>query len=420
MSYVENQTFFDEFRSTMSVFKDKHKELLDEVNKLGEETKENRNTLNNIHSHIEDIETKMSRPKIGGFDLERAESEDLYTRAFMKYVRDYDKTDLVNVMNTPEVRANFPLFNETIGPMGGYVVPPTIANYINSTALAYSPMREESTQVTMPSNQYIIPVMQQPQDFLTGALMPGAFQTAWGSELQSINQTNTPLIEQKTLIACDLHALPFATQDFLDDALFDTASYMMRGVAESMGYTEGDALLNGNTPEKPLGLMNFAAQMQAVQTAGTTNTLGTSADFLIEMTEVLPEPLRINAKFYMHQQTLRICRELVDGQGQYLLTETYGNTLYNGRPNNILGYPYRLMINMPAPATYSGNTFASDNPPIIFGDMRSAYFVGNPPVGLTFQRDPFSAKPYVQFWFRQRVAGNAIKPYVLVKAVKAA
>ena len=63
---------------------------------------------------------------------------------------------------------------------------------------------------------------------------------------------------------------------------------------------------------------------------------------------------------------------------------------------------------MPAPA--------ADALAVVYGDIRAGYVIVDR-IGMTMMRDPYSYKPYVQFYTRKRVGGG-IRNYEAFKALK--
>jgi HK97 family phage major capsid protein len=413
MSYVEQKTLAEELQSVFEQFKETNEQKSVEIGKIGEETKETRNKLEKMHDRLDEIETKLSRPKIQATEGLKVENE--YSKAFMDYMTKGDER-----IKNMDVKATFPNLNETIDPDGGYAVPPEFSNFIGDSLVQWSPIRKYATVVKMNRKEFKIPVQQQAQNFQDGTPAAGMFATEWGSEFGPINQTNTGLLGQKTLVACDLNAFPFATTDMLDDFAYGSLeNYIQTNIAKSLAYAEGNAFCVGDGILEPTGLLtNPAIYTNGVTAAGVADTLGTTGDLLIDAYYTLPDFYARNGVWFMNRQTIRIVREWVDGQGQYLWTPTFGNTLSTEAPGAILGRPYQEVIDFPAPTAVGGVTYAADSVPILFGDMRSAYYIGDR-IGMTMLRDPYSNKPFISYWFRSRVAGNVVLPEALCKVTVA-
>lgn len=412
MSYIETNQLANEFQNTAELFKQKHGEILEEVKKLGSETSESRESLNRMHDRLDILETKISRPQTRSLDADKLEKSE-YAQAFKNYIVGKDKYG--KTLETLDIKVEFPNLNETIDPDGGYLVPPEFSDFIVDSLVQWSPIRRYATVIRMNRKEFKIPVQQQAQNFQTGTPAAGMFKTEWGTEFGPINQTDTGLLGQKTLVACDLNAFPYATTDMLDDFAYGSLEqYIQSNIAKSLAYAEGNAFVVGDGLTEPTGLLtNTAIYGNAVTAStGAQFSIGTTGDLLIDAYYTLPDFYARNGVWFMNRQTIRIVREWVDGQGQYLWTPTFGNTLSTEAPGAILGRPYQEVIDMPAPTAVGGSVYAEDSVPIIFGDMRSAYYIGDR-IGMTMLRDPYSQIPFIRYWFRSRVAGNVILPEAL-------
>jgi HK97 family phage major capsid protein len=410
MSYSETNHLAHEFKNTAELFKQKHGEILEEVKSIGSESKENRDTLNKMHDRLDMIETQLNRPKLKSLDTEKLEKSE-YAKAFMDYMKKGYESSIRNM----DVKVTFPNLNETIDPDGGYLVPPEFSDFIVDSLVQWSPIRRYATVLRMNRKEFKIPVQQQAQDEQTGAPAAGMFATAWGSELVALTQTNTGLLGQKTLVACDLNAYPFATTDMLDDFAYGSLeTYIQSNIAKSFAYAEGKAFVEGDGLTQPTGLLTDPSIYVNGVTTGSNTSIGTTGNLLINAYYTLPDFYARNGTWFMNRQTIRIVREWVDGQGQYLWTPTFGNTLSQEAPGAILGRPYQEIIDMPGPTAIGGTTYTQNDVPILFGDMRSAYYIGDR-IGMTMLRDPYSNKPFISYWFRSRVAGNVILPEALCK-----
>ncbi|MAN76876.1 MAG: phage major capsid protein [Rhizobiales bacterium] len=406
----ETRQFHDEWNSAFAEFKHIHKEQQEETKKFGEEMKETRNMLEKIHERMDEVETKMNRPKIQSPEEKSTDSD--YTKAFNEWVMTGKDSDLRNL----EKKFNFPLMNETIDTQGGYLVPPEFSSFIVDSLVQYSPIRQYATNITMRRKEFRIPVQQRAQNLQTGAPATGLFKTSWGQDLSTIDQTDTGLLGQKTLVLCDINALPFTTLDLAEDNFYgSTESYVMQNLVKSIAYEEGYGFTLGDGVLEPTGILNptVTADYSTVTATGAANTIGTTGNLLFDAFYELPDWYARNGTWFMNRQTIRIIREWVDGQGQYLLTSNYGNTLANDAPATILGRPYQEIINMPAPN--AAGVYANGSIPILFGDMKSAYYTGDPATGMYMLRDPYTSKGIVKFFTRTRVAGNVILPEALVK-----
>jgi HK97 family phage major capsid protein len=415
MSYTEVKSLAEEFKNTGTLFQQKLTEVREETEKMGHELAESRETLTKFHDRLDLLETQLNRPRVKGLDTEKLEKSE-YTKSFMDYMKKGYERDLRNM----DIKATFPNLNETIDPQGGYFVPPEFADFIVDSLVQWSPIRRYATVIRMNRKELRIPVQQQAQNMQTGTPAGGMFKTAWGTELANITQTDTGLIAQKSIVACDLNAYPFLTTDMLEDFAYGSLEgYIQSNIAKSFAYAEGNAFMKGDGITQPTGLLTDPSVYVNGVVTGDNTSLGTTGDLLINAYYTLPDYYAREGVWFMNRQTIRIVREWVDGQGQYLWTPTFGTTLSQEAPGAILGRPYQEVIDMPGPTAVGGTTYVQNDVPILFGDMRSAYYIGDR-IGMTMLRDPYSNKPFISLWFRSRVGGNVILPEALCKVTVSA
>ena len=128
------------------------------------------------------------------------------------------------------------------------------------------------------------------------------------------------------------------------------------------------------------------------------------SDLLIDLVSALKTRYYGNARFMMNRQTLAAIRKWKDNHDNYL----WQPGLQSGEPNSILGFPYVYNDDFPA--------IAANAICLAFGDFREAYVILDR-VGIRLLRDPYTNKPYVNFYVTKRV-GNMILNTEAVKFIK--
>ena len=99
----------------------------------------------------------------------------------------------------------------------------------------------------------------------------------------------------------------------------------------------------------------------------------------------------------MNSQTAAALATLKDGQGNYL----WRSAFLVGQPATLLGFAVEIDENMPG--------IASGNLPIAFGDFARGYLI-NDRAGVRILRDPYTNKPFVNFYTTKRVGGGVFDP----------
>jgi HK97 family phage major capsid protein len=230
----------------------------------------------------------------------------------------------------------------------------------------------------------------------------------WVGEVSSRPETGTGDVPGRYEIpAHELYANPRASQNLLDDAVVDIEAWLAKKVAGKLARVEAAAFVSGNGVAKPRGFTTYAhasaptkANWQRIEytKTGVNGAFAASApaDIFITAIGLMKEPLLGGSVFGMNRATKAGVRKLKDGQGNYLVLPDFRE----GFRETLLGYP---IVGMEDMATYT--TTAADA--IVFGNFAEAYTIADRQ-GIRVLRDPFTAKPFVQFYTTARVGGDVV------------
>lgn len=274
---------------------------------------------------------------------------------------------------------------------GGYVVHPDLNGAIITQVYETSPMRAFASIQTISTSS------------LEGIHDLDEAAAGWVGETDARAETATPQLAKWTINVHEIYANPRATQKILDDAEINMEAWLAGKVADKFARVESAAFVAGDGTGKPKGFLAYAG--------GTTNpgqierfTTGVAGDFaadpngadvLIDALYGLKAQYRANATWFMNRGTAKEVRKLKDSQGNYL----WMPAVAAGQPATLLGYGVASFEDMPAMAAGSLS--------VAVGDMRSAYQIVDR-VGIRTLRDPYSSKPYVQFYTTKRVGGDVV------------
>jgi HK97 family phage major capsid protein len=276
-------------------------------------------------------------------------------------------------------------------PDGGYVVYPDMSGRIVQRVYETSPMRAYATVQTISS------------DALEGLYDLDEAGASWVGETESRAETDTPQIGRYRIPAHELSAKPQATQKLLDDAAINMEAWLSAKVADKFARTEAAAFVTGNGINKPRGFLTYTdgttlpGTIEQFDTGvnGAFAAAPSGGDILISALYGLKAPYRANAVWAMNRATTTLTRKLKDSDGSYL----WSPGIAAGQPATILGYPVASFEDMPDPATGSLS--------IAVGDWREAYTIVDR-IGIRVLRDPYSSKPYIQFYTTKRVGGDVV------------
>ena len=316
---------------------------------------------------------------------------DGYKAAFDTFIRKGEE-----VMGVEERKA----LSVGADPDGGYVVNPDLSGRIVMKVFESSPMRAYASVQVISS------------DALEGLFDLNEASSGWVGETDSRAETNTPQLGKWRIPAHELYAKPKATQKLLDDASINMEAWLASKVAEKFARDEANAFVVGNGVNKPRGFLTYGSGTTLPGTieqfpSGVNGALAANpdgGDVLINALYGLKQQYRANATWFMNRASTRLVRKAKDSNGSYIWVPG----IAAGQPASLLGYPVAAFEDMPDPATNSLS--------IAVGDMREAYQIVDR-LGIRTLRDPYSAKPYVEFYTTKRVGGDVVN-FESIKLVK--
>lgn len=282
-------------------------------------------------------------------------------------------------------------FTGATGDTGGYAIPREIDATIDATLKGISPIRAVANVVKVGSAGY------------RKLVTTGGTPSGWAAETGARTETATPTFVEIAPAMGELYANPSATQAMLDDAQFDVEAWLAGEIAMEFAKAEGAAFVNGSGTNRPKGFLQYgtAATSDATRAFGTLQYVasGAAGDFaanpqdrLIDLVQALRGPYRQGAVFVMNATTLSRIRKLKTSDGAFL----WAPSLAAGQPATLLGYPVIEAEDMP--------DIAANSLSIAFGNFRAGYLIAER-TETAILRDPYSNKPYVNFYATKRIGG---------------
>jgi HK97 family phage major capsid protein len=291
-------------------------------------------------------------------------------------------------------------FSGASGAAGGYAVPREIDQLIDATLKSISPIRAIANVVRTGSAGY------------RKLVSAGGVVSGWASETGARAETGTPIAPPSG----ELYANPAASQAMLDDAQFDVEGWLAGEIAREFANAEGSAFVNGNGTNKPKGFLTYTATSEAdsVRAFGLLQYVASGAagafpasspqDKLIDLVQSLRAPYRQGAVFVMNSATLASVRKMKTSDGAFL----WSPSLAAGQPATLLGYPVVEAEDMP--------DIAAGSLSIAFGNFQAGYVIAERSE-TSILRDPYSNKPFVNFYAVKRI-GGAVANSEAIKLMK--
>jgi len=281
------------------------------------------------------------------------------------------------------------------GAIGGYAVPQEIDAQIDNTLMAISPIRGIANVVKVGSAGY------------RKLIASGGTPSGWVAYEADRPETNTPTFSEIVPASGELYANPAASQQMLDDVMFDVEKWLAEEIATEFARAEGAAFVGGSGVNQPLGFLSSptSAAVDSVRPMGTLQTIGTGVsggfagtdpeDALIDLVQALRSPYRQGAVFVMNSTTAAEIRKFRTSTGAFI----FQPSLAAGQPATLLGYPLIEAEDMP--------DIAAGSLSIAFGNFKAGYVIAERNA-TQILRDPYSHKPYVHFYATKRVGGQVV------------
>jgi HK97 family phage major capsid protein len=302
-----------------------------------------------------------------------------YDRAYPNWLRRKPETP------TPDGEAK--AMSVGSDPDGGYMVTPTIGSIIQGVNFETSPLRAIANIETISSD-----AIEYPRD-------DDQASCGWVGEQEDRPATNTPQVGMQRIPVHELYAMPKITQKLLEDNAWNVERWLGNKIGDKFGRTEATAFVTGNGVKKPRGFTTYASGTFAAGGSGKIEQVAAAGagavawDDLIKLLTALKEYYLSGAVWLMQRSTVGTLMLLKDGDGRYI----WQPNQQAGKPAVLLGYDVNQAADMPAVGVSAV--------PVAFGNFKMGYTIVDR-VGISTLRDPYTAKPFVQFYTRKRVGGD--------------
>lgn len=405
----ELRALIEESNRAWGEFKAENEKRLSQLEKKGAEDPVTAEKLSKINASLTDAQKAIdeqnrmiSRLTVGGGGGDVPDQAVLdHATAFNRFFRKGAEAGLRDL----EVQAKLSTDSD---PDGGYLVPEEMEGTIDRVLGTVSALRGLARVINISAPTY------------TKLVNKGGASSGWVGEHEGRTETNTPTLVPLKYEAMELYANPASTQTALDDARIDIASWLADEVAIEFAEQEGAAFITGNGVKKPRGILGYDTVANASYEWGKIGYIasGASGDFpaisgsatakdadaLIALQHALKQGYRGNARWLMGDGTLEAIRKLKDMDGNYI----WRPGLSEAEPALLLGKPISTDDNMPE--------IAANSLSIAYGDFRRAYLIVDR-AGIRVLRDPYTNKPYVNFYTTKRVGGG-IQNFEAIKLLK--
>lgn len=299
-----------------------------------------------------------------------------YVKAFNNFFR-HGKDDL-----TDEQRK---ALSVGVDPHGGYTVTPTMSNQITKRLFEADPIRQ------------LVSIENITSDAWEELVDWDEFGYGWENETESGAQTATGDIYKKRIPVNIMYAKPRATQQLLEDSGFNIENWISQKVTDRFMRAEGAAFVTGDGVGKPRGFLTYTngTAWNQVEQVNMGAAAALTPSGFIDVKYSLIEQYLSRGTWLMNRTTVAAAMKLKNGAGDFIWKPSWAKDM----PETILGLPVRMSTTMPAVAA---NALS-----VVVADWKAAYKIIDR-LGISVQRDPFTQKPFVEFYTRRRVGGDVI------------
>ncbi len=337
-----------------------------------------RGDVDEVKSRLEKVSRAAARPAISGTQSVSPELKG-FVDGYLRFGRESELKSI----------------SGAVAADGGFAVPREIDALISAQLKAISPIRS------------IAQVVQTGTAGYRKLVSSGATtNSGWVSEVAVRPETGTPKFNEIAPPMGELYANPAASQAMLDDTAFNLEEWLAGEIATEFARAEGTAFVNGTGTNQPKGFLQAATALttDATRPFGTLQHVatGSAAAFdtapelkLIDLVHSLKAGHRQGAVFVMNSKTLATVRKFKAADGSFI----WQPGIQDGAPVRLLGYPVIEAEDMP--------DVAANALPIAFGNFRNGYLIAERRQ-TTILRDPFTNKPFVNFYATKRIGGQVL------------
>ncbi|MDR3156259.1 MAG: phage major capsid protein [Holosporaceae bacterium] len=297
--------------------------------------------------------------------------------------------------------------SERRGEEGAYLVPHAISKLIYNRLEFLSPIRSIAKVVRISTNAIDLLVDSKDAD------------ASWvAADHGNLAETNSPEIKKIQIPVHEIFAKPKASQRLLDDAQINAEEWLIEKIAEKISALENAAFVSGNDNNRPKGFLAYESKACSEREFGKLQHFSTGVDgnfpentnnamdILIDMSCSLRPMYVKNAKWVMSRSALAKIRKFRTEDGSSI----WQPAIAAASPSTLLGYPVIIDDDMPPLETGKASTS------LAFGDFYAGYQIVDRQ-GLKIMRDPYTAKPFVEFYASKRT-GGAVVDFDAIKLLK--
>lgn len=346
-------------------------------------------SLDEAQDKITRLEAASKRPMMGSSADEGFTCDEVaHKNAFMNYIRKGADQDLLafeskSLSTSPDKE-------------GGYFIPSIISSHIHKTLKDGSSLRSLArvTEISTSALEMLID--------------KGDAAAGWAEEKGDRDETAAPEIAKVRIAVHEMYAKSRATQKLLEDSVINIEEWLAEKIASKMASIENTSFISGDGTGKPKGFLAYESvganawewgKLEEIKTGKKGEFKDTKPEEdLIDLFHALKPAYLSQATWLMSRSAQSMVRKLKDPNNNHYLWQPALSLEI--RPT-LMGHPVHIMDDMPS--LVKGTASKS----LVFGNFAQGYQIVDRQGAYTL-RDPYSAKPYVEFYTVRRVGGDVV------------
>lgn len=273
---------------------------------------------------------------------------------------------------------------------GGLTVPTMMSSRIIQRIFESDPIRQlaASESITTGALEWMVDIDEAGY----------AWEGETTGETTMTGETSTPGFHKKKISVHTLSARPRATQTLLEDSGINIEAWLADKIAAKFMRGEAAAFVTGTGVGTPRGFLSYTngTTWGTVEQVAMGAAAALTADGFINVKYALKEYFLERGVWLMNRTTVQAAMKLKTGDGEYIW-----------KPSLIATDPVSSMLNLPVRMSTTMPVVAADALSVVIADWKEAYMIVDR-LGITVQRDPYTAKPFIEFYTRKRVGGDVI------------
>lgn len=249
----------------------------------------------------------------------------------------------------------------TTGASGGFLIPETFVNDLQSVMIEQMPILSRVTPIPMASRTITLPAVDYTQALPEGEPRQFGGVQAFYQEEGAESEDSEPKFRQHTLTARELVIYTRANNSLLADSAQSLEAFLNSnmGMVGALNWKIAYKLFRGTGAGQPLGVLNSPATIFVVRENYGTITYTD----LINMENVALPSARL--AWYAGLNTRSALRALKDAAGNLIYSDPVASL-----PSTLLGYPIYFVEQLPSKGS-EGDIVLADMSYVLFGDRQA-------------------------------------------------